>query len=112
MKIVQDLSREGVLNTVHSKSGGIRLARPAEAICIGDVVRMTEPDFRIVECFGAGEPNRRLYCTCLLTPTLNEAMEAFIEVLDGNTLSDLIRPHRILRHTLHLAPHPPTPPPP
>src|SRR3546814_13314245 len=104
--IVQDLSREGVLNTVRGKSGGIRLARPAEAICIGDVVRMTEPDFRIVECFGAGEPNCRLYGTCVLTTTNNEAMEAFLEVLDGYTLADLIRPTRSLRHLLDLAPPP------
>src|SRR3546814_19786928 len=102
MKIVQDLSREGVLNTVRGKSGGIRLARPAEAICIGDVVRMTEPDFRIVECFGAGEPNCRLYGTCVLTTTINEAMEAFLEVLDGYTLADLIRPQRSLRQLLDL----------
>src|SRR3546814_20755993 len=102
MKIVQDLSREGVLNTVRGKSGGIRLARPAEAICIGDVVRMTEPDFRIVECFGDGEQNCRISGTCVLTTPINEAMEAFLEVLDGNPLSDI---HSRTRSIPHLPPH-------
>src|SRR3546814_19586223 len=67
---------------------------------------MTDPDFRIVECFGAGEPTCRLYGTCVLTTTINEAMEAFLEVPDGYTLADLIRPKRSLRHPLHLAPPP------
>src|SRR3546814_3687214 len=61
MKIVQDLSHEGILETVRGKSGGISLARPPEEICIGDIVRRTEPDFRIVECFGAGPPSCRLH---------------------------------------------------
>jgi Rrf2 family nitric oxide-sensitive transcriptional repressor len=102
MKIVQDLSREGILETVRGKSGGIRLARPPEDICIGAVVRRTEPDFRIVECFGAGPPSCRLHGNCVLTLAIDEALEAFLAVLDGYTLADLIRPKRRLRQLLDL----------
>jgi Rrf2 family nitric oxide-sensitive transcriptional repressor len=102
MKIVQDLSREGILETVRGKSGGIRLARPPEDICIGAVIRRTEPDFRIVECFGAGPPSCRLHGGCVLTLAIDEALEAFLEVLDGYTLADLIRPKRKLRQLLDL----------
>src|SRR3546814_20689741 len=91
MKIVQDLSREGVLNTVRGKSGGIRLARHAEAICTGDVVRMTEPDFRIVESFGAGEPNYRLYGTCVFPTTNNEATDDSTAVPTAYTRAALTR---------------------
>lgn len=102
MKIVQDLSHEGILGTTRGKSGGIHLARPPEQICIGDVVRRTEPDFRIVECFDAGPPNCRLHGSCVLTSAVGEALAAFLEVLDGYTLADLIKPQRKLRQLLDI----------
>lgn len=102
MKIVQDLSHEGVLQTVRGKSGGLSLARPPEAICIGDIVRRTEPDFRIVECFGSGPIGCRLNGRCVLTTAIDEALEAFLEVLDRYTLADLIKPRRKLQHLLDL----------
>src|SRR3546814_481778 len=80
----------------------MRISDWSSDVCSSDL----EPDFRIVECFGAGEPNCRLYGTCVLTTTINEAMEAFLEVLDGYTLADLIRPKRSLRQLLDLAPPP------
>jgi len=106
MKIVQDLSREGIVATARGKSGGLALARPAEEIRIGAVVRMTEPDFRLVECFGAGPPACRLHGSCLLTTALDEALAAFLEVLDGYTLADLIKPRRTLAQLLDLAAQP------
>src|SRR5690606_36953259 len=107
MKIVQDLGRAGFVATARGKSGGIVLARPPEAIRVGEVVRLTEPDFRLVECFGPGPgggPGRcRLQGCCVLTTALGEALEAFCEVLDGYTLADLTAPRRSLRRLLDLA---------
>lgn len=102
MKIVQELSHEGLLETTRGKSGGIQLAKPPEEICVGDVIRMTEPDFRIVECFGSGEAGCRIQGSCILTTALDEALGAFLEVLDGYTLADLIKPKRKLRRLLDL----------
>lgn len=104
MKIVQDLSREGIVATARGKSGGIRLALPPEEIRIGAVIRRTEPDFRLVECFGAGPPACRLHGSCVLTTAIGEALEAFLEVLDGYTLADLVKPRRTLGQLLDLAP--------
>jgi Rrf2 family nitric oxide-sensitive transcriptional repressor len=102
MKIVQELSHEGIIETARDKSGGLCLARTPEQICIGDVVRRMEADFRVVECIGGGPSNCRLQGSCVLTAAINEALEAFLEVLDGYTLADLIRPRRTLRHLLDL----------
>lgn len=106
MKIVQDLNHEGLVTTVRGKSGGLHLARPPEEICLGEVVRATEPDFRLVECFGEGGACR-LDGGCVLTTALEEALEAFLEVLDGYTLADLIGPRRRLRRLLDLTAAPP-----
>lgn len=51
IKIVQGLGQNGFLHTVRGRAGGITLGRPAVEINIGDVVRATEPDFSLVECF-------------------------------------------------------------
>src|SRR5512146_3455114 len=62
MKIVNDLARQGVLETTRGRGGGVRLLREPAQIRVGDVVRGAESDFRLVECFDAGVD------TCTLTP--------------------------------------------
>src|SRR6478736_3614646 len=54
MKITNALTRAGFLKTVRGRSGGLRLGKLPPKIRLGDVVRVTEPDFTLVECFGSG----------------------------------------------------------
>ncbi len=89
MKLVNQLTRAGYLKAIRGRSGGLTLAQRPERINLGDVLRATEPDFALVECFTKG--NR-----CVLTPrcrlrgVLHEALAAFIGTLDRHTLADLI----------------------
>lgn len=92
MKVANLLVHAGFLRSIRGRSGGLVLARPAQEIGIGAVLRATEPDFALVECFGADNH-------CLVTPrcrlrgVLNEALNAFMTTLDGYTLADLaLRP--------------------
>src|SRR5690606_19400382 len=64
MKIVNELGRQGLLETMRGRGGGIRLLKPASEIRIGDVVRAAETDFRLVECFDAGTNTCTLSQTC------------------------------------------------
>ena len=89
MKVVNILTRTGYLKGVRGRSGGFTLARPPEAINLGAVVRATEPDFGLVECFAPGNQciiSRR----CQLPEVLNEALKAFIYTLDRYTLADIM----------------------
>lgn len=87
MKVAQLLVREGFLKAV--RGGGLTLARPAEAITIGAVVRATESDFAIVECMGPGN-QCRITPACRLRGVLGEALGAFLQVLDRHTLAELV----------------------
>ncbi len=89
MKVANQLTRAGFLKATRGRSGGLELARRPEKIRLGDVVRATEPDFALVECFAPGN-------SCLITPrcrlkgVLKEALQAFVATLDRYTLADLI----------------------
>ncbi len=90
MKVVNDLARLGYVDAARGRNGGLRLGRPPEEINLGQVVRATEPDFAIVECFGPG--NRcPIVSACDLRDVLAEARDAFLGVLDRHTLADLAR---------------------
>ncbi|WP_414463576.1 Rrf2 family transcriptional regulator [Hyphomicrobium sp. DY-1] len=89
MKVVNQLTNAGFLRGVRGRSGGFALALRPEKIRLGDVVRATEPDFALVECFGTQN-------SCLITPrcrlkgVLNEALLAFAATLDKHTLADIM----------------------
>ncbi len=89
-KIVMTLAADGYLQTSRGRGGGIRLGRPASQIVLGEVVRRTETDFQVVECFDAGKSRCALLPACYLKSVLAKALEAFFETLDGITLADLM----------------------
>ena len=92
MKIVNDLARQGVLETTRGRGGGLRLLRPPGEIRIGDTVRSCETDFRLVECFEPGDVHCRLSAGCRLQGVFNRALQAFFGELDQATLADITAP--------------------
>lgn len=88
MKVVNALTRAGFLTAMRGRSGGLKLAKPAQSIVLGDVVRATEVNFDLVECFSTGN-QCMITGACRLPRALNEALQAFIEVLDGYTLANV-----------------------
>jgi Rrf2 family transcriptional regulator, nitric oxide-sensitive transcriptional repressor len=91
MKIANQLAQDGWLESTRGKGGGIRLARPASQIALGDVVRTMEPDFFIVECFATGH-SCMLHGSCKLTGVMDGALRSFLEYLDSHTLADVLPP--------------------
>lgn len=85
MKVVHDLRKAGYVESSRGRFGGIRLARPADQINVGAVVRHSEDGFELVEC-GACV----IAPACGLQGVFGEALAAFLAVLDRYTLADLL----------------------
>jgi Rrf2 family nitric oxide-sensitive transcriptional repressor len=90
-KIVTDLGRQGVLQTLRGRGGGLRLLKPPHEIRVADVIRAAETDFRLVECFDARTSRCTLTPGCGLKNLLQEALQAYFTVLEGRTLADLVQ---------------------
>ena len=89
MKVVHDLRKAGFVGATRGRTGGIRLARRPEDITIGEVVRHTEGGFDLVDCGSCV-----IAPACALTGALHEALGAFMAVLDGYSLADLVSEQR------------------
>jgi Rrf2 family transcriptional regulator, nitric oxide-sensitive transcriptional repressor len=89
MKVANLLTRTGYLRAVRGHAGGLALAKPPSKIRLGELLRATEPDFALVECFTA-ENQCLITPRCRLRGVLREALAAFLKTLDRYTLDDLL----------------------
>jgi len=85
MKVVNGLVRQGALESVRGRFGGVRLGQPPGAINIGAVVRQTEEGFDLVDCAQC-----RIASACGVNGVLGEALTAFLAVLDRYSLADVM----------------------
>ncbi|MFT8723710.1 MAG: Rrf2 family transcriptional regulator [Acetobacter malorum] len=102
VKVIHHLGKGGFVDTLRGRNGGLMLSRPPEQINLGDVVRHTEDDMALVGCMvPLGKENARagegcvLASGCTLRGMLGEALGAFMAVLDGRTLAELLGPYEV-----------------
>jgi Rrf2 family transcriptional regulator, nitric oxide-sensitive transcriptional repressor len=100
MKVVHQLARAGVVESVRGKGGGIRLALAPEEIRLGEIVRVSEGDTPIVVCL-SGDPHAcRITSSCRLKGILVDAFDTLYAALDEHTLADLVEKPRALTQAL------------
>jgi len=99
-KVIARLADLGFVITLRGRTGGVRLARPAAEINIGQVVRATEDNLNLVECFDPVTNQCPIAPACALAPALDEALNAFLGVLDRYSLADLTAKPRALERLL------------
>lgn len=100
-KVVARLADLGYVATLRGRTGGVRLARPAGQIVVGDVVRAMEDNMVLVECFDPATNQCPIAPTCQLARALDAALVSFLTVLDGYTVADLVAKPRTLTRNLH-----------
>ncbi len=101
-KSLQPLVEHKLVETVRGRNGGVRLGRPAPEITLFDVVRVTEENFAMAECFEKDSTDCPLVVSCALNEALRKALGAFFEVLEGYTIQDLIKGRPQMRDLLGL----------
>jgi Rrf2 family transcriptional regulator, nitric oxide-sensitive transcriptional repressor len=102
VKVVHNLALQGFINTTRGRGGGITLARPPDEINVGDVVRHTEVNFHLVECFDKERNTCPITAACFLKSALYEAQRAFVTVLDRYTLAEVLDNKDWLRRVLNV----------
>ncbi len=90
MKLVAKLSRAGYVIAQRGRNGGVVLGKQGQDIIIGEVVRLIEADFTIVECMTPGKSACTFAPRCKLKGVMSEAGSAFLRVLDGYTLDTIV----------------------
>ena len=100
VKVVHFLGKQGWIETVRGKGGGIRLAMPPEQVGIGRVVRDAEGAAMPAECFSEDGGHCVISGCCRLKNVLGDAVKAFYAVLDRCTLADLAHNRRALGKVL------------
>lgn len=103
VKVVHALGKAGYVQTLRGHGGGLRLARPAKEIRVGEVVRRMEADLGLVACFREGE-SCVIGGVCGLSVVLEQARKAFFDVLDTCRLSDLVKSPAPLQQLLCAGP--------
>ncbi len=91
-KILKPIADNGYVESVRGRNGGIRLAKAADEITLLDIVRVTEDNFSMADCFDNGVTNCPLVNACTLNSAWSEALSAFFGVLENYTIADLIKP--------------------
>ncbi|KAA0948465.1 Rrf2 family transcriptional regulator [Sporosarcina sp. ANT_H38] len=89
-KVVHELGKMGLIETIRGRGGGIRMKVEPKNINVGELVRMTEDDFHLVECFNSESNSCILSPVCRLKGILHEALNAYLAVLDNYTVADFI----------------------
>ena len=104
VKIVQRLAALGYVETVRGRRGGARLHIDPNGLSLGTLVRQTEDNLALVDCFDPTHSTCPIASACRLASTLDDALAAFFAVLDGKTLDDILKPRRELLRLMHAAP--------
>ena len=102
VKVAHQLGVKGFLTSVRGNKGGLRLARPASEIRIGDVVRSMEPDMALVPCQTSEGASCRIAPSCRLRSVMERGRAAFLAELDDVTLADVIVEPEPLRELLQI----------
>lgn len=100
MKVAHQLGRFGYIETIRGRSGGLKLARKAGKINIGEIVRKFEEESALVACFPSGGGGCLITPACRLKSALANALDAFFDTLDQYTLEDLAGRNPELRQLL------------
>jgi Rrf2 family transcriptional regulator, nitric oxide-sensitive transcriptional repressor len=100
VKISHQLTNAGLIESTRGRNGGVHLAHSPDSISIEQVLRATEENFDLVECFNAMQNQCVITEVCRLRGVLKNALAAYFAVLRQTSLEDLVRNGKALEKAL------------
>ena len=97
VKVAHRLAQLGYISSSKGKGGGIQLARKAETLRLGELVRELERNMNLVECFNRETNTCTVVSACALKHFLADANGAFIKTLNQHTLGDTVADKKLFR---------------
>lgn len=91
-KLVSLLARAGLLVASRGSGGGVRLARPAAAISIADVIEAVEGPIALTACVSEGRHDCSLEGSCKVQPHWGVVNGAVRGALQNISLASLVKP--------------------
>lgn len=89
-RIMPALSKSDLVEGVHGKGGGYRLAKPPEECKVGEILRLTEGDLAPVACLECGAKPCERAGECRTLPMWSEFNRMINQYFDGISLADLL----------------------
>jgi Rrf2 family protein len=94
--IMSDLRRARLVESIRGKLGGYRLARPADLITFGEIMRATNGPLALISCASRSFYRRCDDCddeaTCILRRVMGLVRDEVSEILDRTTLAAALSP--------------------
>jgi len=104
--IMTELRKAQIVESTRGWSGGYRLARPADLVTFGEVIRLTDGPLALLPCASRNFYKRCEDCSdetaCALRRVMAQVRNEVSEILDRTTLTDALRgagPIRLLDET-------------
>jgi Rrf2 family protein len=91
-KVLQQLSRQGLVVSEQGASGGYRLARDPRTISTLEVIRAIDGPVLLASCFHDNGDDCDQHATCTVKAPLRRVHEGILRLLDSISLSDLSTP--------------------
>ncbi len=92
--IMSELRQESLVDSARGKLGGYRLARPAELITFGQIMRVTDGPLALLPCVSQQFYKRCDDCadeaSCALRRVMADVRRQVSDILDRTTLADAI----------------------
>lgn len=89
-KIVYKLATEGYIESIKGRNGGIRLGKNPCDINLGELLKITEDNLNVVECFSKDNNTCNISSSCKLKGVIGYALNSFMKVFDDYTLADVL----------------------
>ena len=96
-QLVRKLKRAGLVNSVRGAQGGYRLAKPAEEISVGDVLRALEGSIEAVSCGKEHNANCLGEDLCVARYVWQKVNKSIQETVDSITIIQLVEESRRIK---------------